>query len=860
MDPSWSRLVTVPGIDKVGRTWHLLDSWATNANETAAPELTVLCVHGNPSWSFLWRELLSRLPSHYRVIAVDQLDMGFSERSGLKRTLTTRIDDLCQLTDYLEINGPVVTVAHDWGGPVSLGWAHRHRAMLKGIVLTNTAVHQPEHAAAPAVIRLIRNTPLLKLVTARTQAFIHGAVKMSRPALSAQVAAGFHAPYRQAWQRSAITDFVEDIPLQEEHESASALKDIADGLANYAQIPALLLWGPRDKVFSDIYLHDLEKRLPHASVHRFPNAAHFVSEDADVSGAISTWLSALMPTKSQPEPVLFKDSALFNDAGATPTDSIALADFSACNPDAYAVVEPGEQGSSVTFGELSQQVESLAAGLLAMGIKPGQRVAVMIMPGIDLSRTVYACWRAGVALVLVDSGLGRKGMQGALRSANPDYLIGIDKALLAARVLSWPGQRISLTPLPNRRRRFLRVVNDLDSLASKGASAPAPDWPAQDAIAAVVFTSGSTGPSKGVIYQHRQVQAQRDALAKQYSIGNDDRMVAAFAPFALYGPALGITSIVPTMDVTRPGTLTAKSLVQSIAQIDATLVFASPAALVNINKTKSDIDAGNKPALDAVRLVLSAGAPVRQQLLEAAGDVFPQASLHTPYGMTEVLPVADISLEELKAIDPGNNEMAGVCVGHPLAGVEIVIDPLARNGMPCGQYTTAPDVMGEIIVHAAHSRYHYDRLWHTDYLASIPAGAHRSGDVGQLDSTGRLWVGGRLQHVISSPAGPVAPVAAEQCIETLAEVEMAALVGVGPPGVQAIVAVVQQSARRVRHHGAELALIDRVRQSVGNSLDIAAVLTTQRLPVDSRHNSKVDRTAVAVWAERVLAGEKAAPL
>jgi len=131
------------------------------------------CVHGNPSWSFLWRELLSRLPSHYRVIAVDQLDMGFSERSGLKRTLTTRIDDLCQLTDYLEINGPVVTVAHDWGGPVSLGWAHRHRAMLKGIVLTNTAVHQPEHAAAPAVIRLIRNTPLLKLVTARTQAFIH---------------------------------------------------------------------------------------------------------------------------------------------------------------------------------------------------------------------------------------------------------------------------------------------------------------------------------------------------------------------------------------------------------------------------------------------------------------------------------------------------------------------------------------------------------------------------------------------------------------------------------------------------------------------------------------------------------------
>jgi acyl-coenzyme A synthetase/AMP-(fatty) acid ligase len=237
--------------------------------------------------------------------------------------------------------------------------------------------------------------------------------------------------------------------------------------------------------------------------------------------------------------------------------------------------------------------------------------------------------------------------------------------------------------------------------------------------------------------------------------------------------------------------------------------------------------------------------------------------MHTPYGMTEVLPIADISLDELRSIEDSSDVMkktAGVCVGYPLTGVQIVIDPLADNGLPCGQYTTVAGVLGEIIVRADHCRHRYDRLWHTDYLASIPIGAHRSGDIGQLDANGRLWVGGRLQHVITSPDGPVAPVAAEQRIEALAEVEMAALLGVGPPGVQAIVAVIQQSANPEKYYKADLTLTDRVRHSVADYLDIAAVLVVQRLPVDKRHNSKVDRTAVAAWATRVLAGDKVAAL
>ena len=189
-----------------------------------------------------------------------------------------------------------------------------------------------------------------------------------------------------------------------------------------------------------------------------------------------------------------------------------------------------------------------------------------------------------------------------------------------------------------------------------------------------------------------------------------------------------------------------------------------------------------------------------------------------------------------------------------------MIDPLGEDGVPSGQLTTEPDVLGEIIIRAAHIRHSYDRLWHTNYLASKPEGAHRSGDIGQLDATGRLWVGGRLQHVIVSASGPVAPVSSEQRMEKLAGVAMAALVGVGPVGTQAIVAVLQLSDGQSPAAGASLALIDSVRDVLSPHIDIAAVLLIKQMPVDQRHNSKVDRTRVAQWASRVLAGEKVSSL
>jgi len=708
---------------------------------------------------------------------------------------------------------------------------------------------------------------------------------MSRPRLKPAVREGFCAPYLDATRRHAIADFVADIPLEKDHPSASVLDGIAEQIKSLSQVPALLLWGPRDKVFSDLYLQDLEMRLPQASVHRYPLAAHFVTEDTNAHLAIVEWLEHLdtslstSPTPSFDNTSTYKQSA--TEQKVRLTGRRALSDFSIVDEKTDAVVESatvqggsansneraaGSTSKRLTFGELNQQVNVLAAGMSAFGIHPGDRVAVMIMPGIDLVKVVYACWRLGAALVLVDSGLGREGMQRALRGANPDYLIGINKALVAARVLNWPGKRIAVNHLSDRRCRLLDVVCDLEQLARLGQDAAVPAWPDDNAVAAVVFTSGSTGPSKGVIYLHAQVQAQRDTLTALYNITTDDRLVAAFAPFALYGPSMGITSIVPEMDVTKPASLTAGSLATAIESVQATLVFASPASLLNVVTTRDQLSGQAKAACENVRLTLSAGAPVRDSLLASAKAVFPNAKFHTPYGMTEVLPVADISLEELQAChSPG----AGVCVGFPVPDTQVLIDPLDSQGRPSGVPALNSYVLGEIIVRAAHSRHGYDRLWFTQHQASQPAGAHRTGDIGQLDDEGRLWVGGRLAHIIVSADGPIAPVAAEQQIETLPQVAMAAVVGVGPVGAQVSVAVVTltgqgmtvQADARVSAPMASLALIDEIRGALKTlSIDIAAVLISERLPVDRRHNSKVDRSGVAAWAEAILAGEKVVSL
>ena len=334
----------------------------------------------------------------------------------------------------------------------------------------------------------------------------------------------------------------------------------------------------------------------------------------------------------------------------------------------------------------------------------------------------------------------------------------------------------------------------------------------------------------------------------------EDRLVAAFAPFALYGPALGVAAVVPDMTVTAPATLTAAALAEAVAAIEATVVFASPAALRNVVATAAALTEDQRRVLSRVRRVMSAGAPVPVPLLREVATLLPGAELHTPYGMTEALPVTDISLAQLEAAGGGN----GVCVGEPLPGVRVQLSPLDALGRAEGDLTDEAEVTGEICVAGPHVKDHYDRLWVTQQASARNPGWHRTGDVGHLDRSGRLWVEGRLVHLITGPAGPVTPVGVEQRIEAVPGVATAAVVGVGPPGTQQLVAVVVPSSvanTEVKPGSLAVAGLAAVVRSAA-AVPVAAVLLARDLPTDIRHNSKIDRAAVARWAGRILSGQR----
>ncbi len=823
LDPAWSRLVSARDADGVPRTWHILDS---HAGRDAAIELTLLCVHGNPTWSYLWRNVVASAPAGVRVVAVDQLDMGYSDRTGTVRRLADRIDDLSSLTDELAIRGPVVTVAHDWGGPISLGWALRHRDQLSGIVLLNTAVHQPAGAPAPGIIRLARSTPFLRANTVATPAFVKGTTALSGRAMSRATAAAFAAPYRGADRREAIGAFVADIPLEHDHPSAAALDQIAEGIRGLHEVPVLLLWGPGDPVFSDRYLNDLIGRMPQADVHRYEGARHLVIEDAPgLVDDLFVWIGDLRSPKPTPQlrsrpmrPPLWE--ALERRAGQTPDET------------ALAVPHNAGGWRRISWSLLARNVDLLARGLAAKGIRRGDRVAVLVPPGGDLIACVYACWRIGATVVVTDAGLGVRGIHRALRGAAPDHVIGIPKALALVRAMRLPGTRIATA--------------NLAEIARTGSVLDIPTPPSDDDEAVVVFTSGSTGPAKGVVYLHHQVQTTRDLLIDHYGITNSDALVAAFAPWAVLGPAIGIGSSIPDMDVTSPRTLESAALSDAVGAVDGTLLWASPAAFTNVLATSASLTIAQRRAFESLRLVLGAGAPVSSFLLHGMEDLCPNAQVRTPYGMTEALPVCDVTIAEIDGAGAG----PGVLVGRPLPGVEVRISAVDDDGRAVGPLTALPGILGEVVVSGPHVKERYDRLWATQRASARDAAWHRTGDIGRLDDQGRLWIDGRLGHLITAPDGPVGPVGVEQRVEQLGSVRHAACVGVGPIGTQVMAIIVVTHEPREGLASAQLTAEVRAVARV----PVAAVIERRELPVDIRHNSKVDRAALAVWADRLLAG------
>ena len=807
IDPSWSRTVNVPSHDGTTHQWHLLDRPGTNKD---AP--VVLCLHGNPTWSFLWSRLLNELNSDFRVIAPDHLSMGFSEQVPT-RTYRDRVSDINDLVNSLNITAPIWIVAQDWGGAIGMGYAVAHPDRVAGLVLSNTGIAVPHNRRAPLLIRLAAASGVHRLVTKDSSLFVRGTPFLPGRGISQLQRTALALPYRRRSRRSGVADFVADAPLTTRQSSAQDIAEVAEKVSALT-VPVRLVWGSRDPVFNDDFAHDLMSKFENVALHRIADSGHLtvleVSVAPFVEAAINEASEAEQPAHLQSEQS--DDSTLWSQIDHwVNTDDIAITDAAA--------------NVSITRPDFAARVATYAEALHHRGVLRGERIAVLVPPSVDLIAVVYACWRIGAVAVIADRGLGLRGLKSAIRASRVSHVIGPVKAIAAARLLRWAprASMIQLSALASS-----PVVKKLEFVR-------APE-PSADDLAAVLFTSGATGPAKGVRYTHRQLYAQRDALQKTYNITPSDTFVAAFAPFALYGPALGIATGLADMDVTSPGTLTAAALDDSCRRVGATMVFASPAALANVVKTATT----DMTHLRSVRLVMSAGAPVPIKTLQEVSVLCPNAELHTPYGMTEALPVADVSLSDLARIGSGR----GVCVGKPVIGCDVRID-----------HDTS-----ELLVSAPWMSAGYDSLWFTQHNARpvvITDGHtvtwHRTGDVGHIDSEGNVWIEGRMVHVIHSARGSITPVPLEIAAEALPNVVRAAAVGVGPTDVQQIVMVVETV--NGTEGPADTELTHAVRQALA-PLTIASVWITKKLPVDIRHNSKIDRTAVSQKMTKILSGIK----
>ena len=245
----------------------------------------VLMLHGNPTWSFYWRRLISALRFSHRVIAPDHIGCGKSEKPGddaYSYRLAERVQDIEALVAQLGLHDITLAV-HDWGGMIGMGWAHRHPDRVARLVVLNTAAFpMPSTKRLPASLRLARDTKAGALLVRGFNAFARGATRLAvtRVKLPKEVRDGLCAPYDNWDHRRAVLRFVQDIPLRESDPSFSLVREVGEKLHQFNDRPVLICWGDRDFVFDEHFLRVWKSALPDAEVHQFPDCGHYVLEDA----------------------------------------------------------------------------------------------------------------------------------------------------------------------------------------------------------------------------------------------------------------------------------------------------------------------------------------------------------------------------------------------------------------------------------------------------------------------------------------------------------------------------------------------------------------------------------------------------
>jgi acyl-CoA synthetase (AMP-forming)/AMP-acid ligase II len=508
----------------------------------------------------------------------------------------------------------------------------------------------------------------------------------------------------------------------------------------------------------------------------------------------------------------------------------------------------------LTFLQLEYEVDRLAHGLKKAGITRQTRTVLMVRPSIEFFALIFAIFKTGAVPVVVDPGMGIRRMLSCYRSTRPEAFIGIPLAHVV-RTLS-PKFFNTVNTWITVGRRWFWGGPTLDQIRL-------PDWEpfqtadtARDETAAILFTTGSTGPAKGALYTHGNFDAQLQQIKTHLNMAADEIDLSTFPLFALFYPALGVTAVIPDMDPTRPALVNPERIIEAANNQGITNMFASPALLNRVGAY------GKKKAikLPSLKRVISAGAPVSPDNIEQFSALLSDdAQIHTPYGATEAVPIISITSNEILTETRSLSEKGyGICIGRPINNIDIQLIKISDDPIDTwsDDLRVARGEIGEITVKGALVSREYYNDPKATALAKIEENGeirHRMGDLGWMDNKERIWFCGRKSHRVITADGTLFTIPCEAIFNTHPAVFRSALVGIGPRPEQkpAICIELAKSNAVINKRG----LTDELLELAATSeltRNIRTVLFHKSFPVDIRHNSKIFREKLAVWAEQKI--------
>ena len=512
----------------------------------------------------------------------------------------------------------------------------------------------------------------------------------------------------------------------------------------------------------------------------------------------------------------------------------------------------GQYRLTLSYSNLEARSNVIASGLKQHGITHGTRIVVMLRPTPEFFIVMIALFKARAIPILIDPGIQKRALKQCLDDAEPEVFIGIPAAILAAKVLGWARTaRLKITtgtwPL------FSDLT--LDQLEHIGAAKPVQiaDSRPND-IAAIAFTSGSTGIPKGVVYRHRHLISQVNILREIFNLTQGGIDLSTFPPFALFNPALGLTSVIPDMNPTKPAQADPEKLLTAIKRFGITQLFGSPALLHVLIK--------HGAPLTTVKHVLSAGASIPPSVIVGMQGILPDdAQLWTAYGATECLPVTIIESRELQKTHAQTETGSGVCVGHPVAQNKVRIIRISDDFIPVwsDDLQVTSEEIGEITVTGpTTTETYYNRDKETqlakihEYLANGNKRiVHRMGDLGWFDHSGRLWFCGRKsQRVIVNATTTLFTEQVEPVYNTHPCVRRTALVGVGLSSIHPVLCVEAHAKIRPRNYPRIIEELQQLSCISSQTAMVQTFLFHPGFPLDIRHNAKINREKLALWATR----------